>query len=159
MLTSLSGGLSPQAHEKAASASGHPQPQLPMERGSFLLDTPGKSLLLITDSDWLALPSLYQPRGFPEYFVLRPQRMTLTKSQRGVVLQTHDAGRKVGGCWVVPSYRYPIQESTYKSRKYLTCCVSTSPECFIDSSLNSHPILLKVVTGWDLPHFTDESQT
>lgn len=129
--TSLSGGLTPQDHGKAASASGRPRRQLhSMERVSFLLNIPGESILLVADSDWLALPSLNQPCGFGECLVLRRHLMTLTKTPGGVALQTHDAGRQVRGYRVVPSYKYPIQDSTYKSKKYLPCCVSACPDVF-----------------------------
>lgn len=87
-------GPAPQGHRKAASAPGLSKAPNPMESVSFPLAIPGTSLPPIADSDWLAFPSLNQPWDSGECPVLRPHLMTVTKSPRGVTLQTRDAGKK-----------------------------------------------------------------
>lgn len=126
VLTSLSGGPPLRAPGRP------PQPQAiqglskapnPRESVSFPLAIPGKSLQPIADSDWLAFPSLNQPWDSGECPVLRPHLMTVTKSPRGVTLQTRDAGKKgkrmLGG-------REP-QISSPRFEKHLTCSVSNIP--------------------------------
>ena len=92
--------------------------------------------------------------------------MTLNKSRGEVARQTADAGKEVKEQLVVPSHRYPTQDSNSKSKNYPTyfVFVSTSPYVFYslqqaitDISLNPHNNSVEVA-GWGLFHFTDESQ-
>lgn len=90
-------GPTPQGPGKAASPQaiqGLSKAPNPRESVSFPLAIPGTSLPPIADSDWLAFPSLNQPWDSGECPVLRPHLMTVTKSPRGVTLQTRDAGKK-----------------------------------------------------------------
>lgn len=107
-LALLSDGHTLQGHKSL------PQPQAipssasnPRRKRVSSQDIPGKGLLPLSDSDWLAaFPSLNQPLWL--WGMQRaPTIMTLTSSRGEVALQTPDAGREMKEQSVVPSHNHP----------------------------------------------------